>query len=142
MDSEMIERYVANVDGRIEGINHNMDQYNFKRLLKALRSGELPNDIGEDDKMVEFYKKGIEGLKVEKLIYLTFKTGNAGLFDRLYKRYNENAIDLLELSSELVSTGDINEGKHLEFSNEMVKQMNYVKVLCRAGTNGCRVSIN
>lgn len=128
---------IADIERRLQKVNDDLSSHRFQLFLRAVSRGD---DVKEnlDDKLTEYYKKSIESMKIEKIIYLTLKTGNAGLFNKLYQRYNDVSVELIELSSELVSIGIFSEGNHLEFSNNMMSQMDYIKIICNRGTNGLR----
>lgn len=139
MSIKTINKRIACIDMALENLQDKMRQHVFNRMIMILiKDEELTKPI-EDDKMTEFYKKSIENSRIEKIIYLTLKRGNKELFGRLFEKYNENSVELLELSNELVSLGDISEGLHIELSNDVLKHINHFKALCQIGSEGISI---
>jgi hypothetical protein len=81
----------------------------------------------------------IKLIKIEKMIYTAIKNTRSvrAIYKKLQDKYAEQMVESIELSTQMVSLGVVDEGEHLDFCNGTKKQKKYIDILCRYGENEC-----
>jgi len=129
MDSATIQMVIANVDERIESVEAKLLGVMMKGVISFVVDGV---DLGETLHSLDAdnYKKNIEILKVEKLIYQSLmKADNKRIFPLLYAKY----AGLVTESLEIAKTWFVEEQDYIEYADKTKTQMAYIEKLCKYG---------
>jgi len=129
MDSATIQIVIADVDERIKS----MEAKSLILMMKGVISFVVDGvDLGETLHSLDAdkYKKHIEILKVEKLIYQSLmKADNNKIFPLLYAKYANLIVESLENAK----TWFVKEQDYIEYANKTKTQMAYIEKVCQYG---------
>ena len=88
----------------------------------------------ENDTKIQYYKIGIQLVKVEKLIYKSLGKSRIGvIFQKLFQKYSDLMAESYEISENMVQLGS-KEQTHIEYCSSSLKQRDYIEQLCSLGS--------
>ena len=140
----MSATYLANCDERIASLQNKIDDWSgykaMMRLMESISNNEDKKVFAEAPHLerVKNLENCVKLVKVEKLIVTALYNPNSkkDIFKAFLKKYDDLMCLSYDISSNLVDTGLILEGDHIDYCKSSLDQREFIRVMCSKGYRG------
>ena len=140
----MSATYLANCDERIASLQNKIDDWSgykaMMRLMESISNNEDKKVFAEAPHLerVKNLENCVKLVKVEKLIVTALNNPNSkrDIFKAFLKKYDDLMCLSYDISSNLVDTGLILEGDHIDYCKSSLDQREFIRVMCSKGYRG------
>jgi hypothetical protein len=140
----MSATYLANCDERIASLQNKIDDWSgykaMMRLMESISNNEDKKVFAEAPHLerVKNLENCVKLVKVEKLIVTALNNPNSkrDIFKAFLKKYDDLMCLSYDISSNLVDTGLILEGDHIDYCKSSLGQREFIRVMCSKGYRG------
>jgi hypothetical protein len=140
----MSATYLANCDERIASLQKKIDDWSgykaMMRLMESISNNEDKKVFAEAPHLerVKNLENCVKLVKVEKLIVTALNNPNSkrDIFKAFLKKYDDLMCLSYDISSNLVDTGLILEGDHIDYCKSSLGQREFIRVMCSKGYRG------
>ena len=136
--------YLANCDERIASLQNKIDDWRgytaMMKLMESISNNENKKVFAEAPHLeeVKCLENNLQLVKVEKLIVTALDNPNSkrDIFKAFLKKYDDLMCLSYDISGNLVETGLILEGEHIDYCKSSLDQREFIRVMCSRGYKG------
>jgi hypothetical protein len=137
-----VDKGLISCDERIATAQRTIDELTLRKkiIMIGLLGREIPSGSFDNaDIRIKNKENTIKLIKMEKMIYTSIKNPKSvrAIYKKLQDKYAEMMVESMELSTQMVSMGVVDEGEHLEFCNGSTHQKKYIDTMCSYGEYLC-----
>ena len=137
-----ITKGLIKCDERIASAQETIDNLTLRKKMMETIIGvdKIPSGSFDNaDIRIKNRENTIRLIKIEKMIYTALRNTRSvrAIYKKLQDKYAEQMVESIELSTQMVSMGVVDEGIHLDFCNGTRDQKEYIDMLCQYGEYEC-----